>query len=331
MKKLLDRHGDVVTRAVERIASLDDVDLSAVRPFGCGIYGCAFPALGSRFAVKLTIDEQEGRMWSFLRQRAIELLRDGKRIVAQGMPRIVGVKEITRNVPKVKVRKKQRRVFVIVREEVEPYEVDESQRGRRGRTSKSRPLHAGEPSQKTLSLKRRGGPLTRSEADRLDRAIEAYRKGGWTLNDSRRKDDEALEAVKSRMREAARDLSKTKVGRPLGLLLLNLAKDDVYLLDLHFGNVGWRMYERIEGFPKFRKDVLVALDPGQTTVRELLRKPVTHLSANPSEADWLPDYAGHDEVEGDEDDEDSGWVAFAEDEVDLARVARDRMFRNRLP
>lgn len=308
--KLAARAPDVIERIVKKATGADDFTFDDARPLGCGLYGCAFAVHGTPWVVKVTTDEQEGRTWSYLERKGEELANEGKLIVASGIPRIADVKEVTRHVPRVRLRGETRRIFVVVREELDPYECEASQRGRRTPgAGGSRALHAGPPSPHTRSLARRGGPLTKAETESLDDAIDDYRSAGWSLGDIENgggktdKDAVRIETLRSRMRRAAGDLAEcTATGRPLGLALREAAKDDCYLLDLHFGNVGWRKRAEVPGYPKLRKDVLVVLDPGQTTLPRAHRRSVTH-APNPPEPDDERLWTGGGMI----DDDGLGW------------------------
>ncbi len=282
--RIMDRHLGVLERAVRQASGDRGWTFDGSAPLGCGVYGCAF-RVGGPWVFKVTADRREGPMWAALRKLASRLAAEGKEEAAAAIPRIKGVKDLTRHLPRVTIDGRRTSVHLIVREDVEPLETWDGKSGRWVKSEKARRLGSG--------------------FGKLLAAVQLYdEEAGEVERLSRRRPPPPAALVadaESRTRVAAERLAGTKAGRNLGLLLLELAGRGVFMRDVSSANVGFPVRAVIDG-ERRRTDRLMILDPGHTSSGGMLGAPLRAV-ANPADPsltlEGLPDYQGIDEIQVD--------------------------------
>lgn len=243
---------------------------------GCGHWGCVFRST-EPWVVKLSIDPTEGPIWS----KIVGLVRDE----TWGDRGFVEVKSITRLLPDLKVGGRTRKVWVIVREAVEPVfreyslrELGEKGRGTIMRTSRftseilglpgpigqfDRYVTQGSHEQKDFASGLVGLYKYRDLATMWHMLAEPRRSRLW---------GERMEFLKQRThREAKRPVIAERIEQvlnyyfhgphmaPLGESLSMLAVHEVYLRDVHNMNIGWHVGRSDDDWTR-----VVVFDPGHT-------------------------------------------------------------------
>jgi hypothetical protein len=254
------------------------------RMLGCGHWGCVFES-DSPWVVKLSIDPTEGPIWS----KIAGLVRDD----SWGDRGFTEIKSITRLTPDLRVGGKTRKVWAIVRENVEPVfreyslkELGEKGRGTFMRTSPftnellgipaptaflDRYAKSGTPAQKDFVLGLAGLYKYRELAtlwhllgekrlgsvmkSRLESILRTYPLRDYSRHPTR-------EEVEERIQGLDRYFHGPHMG-PIGESLAMLATHGIYLRDVHNMNIGWHIGRGDNDWT-----YVVIFDPGHTPTEE---------------------------------------------------------------
>lgn len=251
---------------------------------GCGLWGCVFETTPP-WVVKFTRDSTEGPIWAYM----AELLLDPE--ISSELDAFLRVRDIVRIRPDVLFQGEEMPVYGIVREEAlpvvyEPYLATDETLRRLGMTHamlERAGLPTERPSLNDISdALRKFPPPVRSACHELFAVLLAlmeYRKHALVYHQWRgalmRGDYQGLgrEEVEDISDAAFREMLGTielmrgdgdfvnRFGDDIGrTLLASVNFGDLVFRDLHLGNVGWRVHERI-GDDR-RPKTMVILDPG---------------------------------------------------------------------
>jgi len=250
---------------------------------GCGLFGCVF-ASTSPWVVKLTRDETEGDIWSYM----AELLLD-EELTAQ-LNAFLRVYDVVRIRPDVLFGGTKMPVFGIVREEALPVlrepGLATAETVRRIGLSKEMLAEVGireEPSLEAISEKLELFPenvrLLFLDLFRTLIGVKRYRQHALVFHAwrgrlthkayqglSKEEAEEVADEAFRNMLDAIRSIRFTDgtpnvFGNELGQTLLAAVNyGDLVFQDLHLFNLGWRIHEEIDG--DVRPLSMVILDPG---------------------------------------------------------------------
>ncbi len=236
------------------------IDAPLGRMLGCGHFGCVFESTAP-WVVKFSIDPTEGPIWS----KIVGLIRD-ESYGDLGFPEI---KSITRLTPDIPYGGRKKKVWAIVREGVVPVY--------RGRES----LYTDFSLEK-LGLPPGSGRFTRlgehKSALPEDFVMAIYGLSlyqglarawhGFTSPSRNHDQREALrihyhsrDAVEAKIEHVLNREFHGPIAGGLGESLSMLASNQVYLRDVHTGNIGWHVAAPGDGDDW---DRLVIFDPGHT-------------------------------------------------------------------
>lgn len=231
---------------------------------GCGHWGCVVDLLDSPWVLKLTVDPTEAHIWSKL----VSLIED-ERYGDDGFPRIKKIFELKPGIS-YGSQGRTRRAYGIVREKVvpvfggrdlttTPFTIQTLgmphgwQWQQTGNMAQQVPQnHKMQEFATALSALMRYQEAAHAFHSGMGRATGQWKLGGRSL--TRQESIQRAEAAASRMYGS--------IGGPLGESLTMLASNEVLLRDVHFGNIGWRFLEEIEGQEGYT--CLVIFDPGHT-------------------------------------------------------------------
>jgi hypothetical protein len=232
------------------------------RMLGCGHWGCVFES-EDPWVVKLSVDPTEGPIWEKITQ-----LVDEEQYGGDGFTRVRSIFRILPDLVTPAGRKKK--VWAIVREGVEPVQAG-------GRFSPHTLATLGVP----LTTEDKYWPALNSllafetdsvaVSDRIKMFTDAmtglskYRtaatawhafgkRGEWLLAGMRTR-----EQAEDKIQNILSHYFSGPIAGPLGESLLMLASNGVYLRDVHWGNVGWRVPKADDEWA-----CLVVYDPGHT-------------------------------------------------------------------
>lgn len=257
---------------------------------GCGHWGCVFESV-SPWVVKFSIDPTEGPIWS----KIGGILADE----AYGADGFVELKSITRLTPDLRVGGKNRKVWAIVREAVEPVfrEYSQKELGKRGHgttlmTSGVTTALLDLPGPESPFGLRRGTDKQKDFSDGIDGLFD-YRELAtlWHLLGKSRLgsvERSRLGAMRSRYGMDSQDDVEEAIDRvlghlrgplmgPLGESLVMLASNRIFLRDVHNMNIGWHLPRSDDDWAK-----VVVFDPGHTPTDKMEIETV--LLENPREA-----------------------------------------------
>lgn len=252
-------------------------------PLGCGYWGCVFRSEGP-WVVKLTRDPTEGPIWARLR----EWLRDAP-CCTDG---IVRVKDIVRIEPDLKFGRRQWPIHAIVREEAVPVLTEkmtptEFTAERIGLPQEWTNVHASTLRAVDRSLREQGrSPASLHNIQDLSDALNGLDRfrveaQEWHREAKKRRPSEGrLDDLAERM-SSTTNLMRGSVAGSLGETLNQLIADDVVLQDVHWGNIGWRLHEEIDG-DVANPNCLVIFDPGHTPTAP--REDIRRLAPNGARA-----------------------------------------------
>jgi hypothetical protein len=217
------------------------LDLPLGQPLGCGHFGCVFDSTAP-WVVKLTRDPTEGAIWQKLRLWAME--------TSYGTDGIARVKDIVRLRPDLKFGRREWPIHAIVREAALPlydgYSYSAETIARLG--ERSSPAYQG-------NLR---------ELHQLEAALGRFKvlAQEWhKLKARKRQLPFALGRVEEDLSNATNGMYGL-YGGSIGETLGQLLADGIVLRDVHRGNIGWRVHERIDD--EEANPSLIIFDPGHT-------------------------------------------------------------------
>lgn len=206
---------------------------------GCGNMGCAFQAGAG--VVKITADETEGPIWQMIgdRQRAGDYGFDAFAFVWA----IVKLHDVTVKRPR---RRKESPIYVIHREDVEPFTNLPDVRGA---------FYGArvDPGRRILGI---SPPITGEGIDRLVRLLHDYKNQAYEYYERKTGRPRRLEGMQSVLYEVG------NYAPSIGEIMLILQHEGMPLRDIHAGNIGVRLGPNKDGVGW--KGQLVILDPGWT-------------------------------------------------------------------
>ena len=194
--------------------------------FGCGAFGCTYELTDQPgWMLKVTSDEDEGRMW----QKLWSLQKKGEQL--DGIPVIHRLVRLKTDYPVAA----ELELYAVIREEVQPV------------------LHLRSDNWHKLKI-------AQEDYDEVLDALQLYATAASAYYFARVQDSEQVEDIKNETLEAAKKLRKAHpLARPLSLTLTRLANLDIPPRDIGAHNLGVRE-KTFEGRPKS----LVFFDPGVT-------------------------------------------------------------------
>jgi hypothetical protein len=230
---------------------------------GCGAWGCVFKSTDP-WVVKLSIDPTEGPIW-----KKIQNLITEERYGEMGF---VEVRSIRRLIPDVVYSGRRRKVWGIVRSEVEPLLGGSDLVDFEGNVlSDFTRAHLGlRPSQSYADLSRsaergwaqlsaaRPRRASEEELGMAMRGLGIYR-GLATSWHSLGRPTYEQERIPTKIEHVLNHYFSGAVGGALGESLSMLASNGVYLRDVHLNNVGWHVARDDNDYTR-----LVIFDPGHT-------------------------------------------------------------------
>lgn len=255
---------------------------------GCGHWGCVVDSTDP-WVVKLTIDPNEAPIW----EKILRLI-DEEDYGGDGVVRVKGLYQLQ---PGVKYGGRMKRVYAIVREEVNPVFTDSlpgvpvskgpglwlSPRTNRELGLPAEPImfFSGYGSNLGKLVPQSGGwEVQETDAVRefliTMRGLELYRSAAFEWFKYGGGPD--YERLKDRIERIAYSMGGY-IGNAMSETLLMLLSNDVVLRDLHLFNVGWRVHSRINGSEMPR--TICIFDPGHTPAGRGVAIPVASLQGNP--------------------------------------------------
>jgi len=249
---------------------------------GCGHWGCVVD-MADPWVLKLTIDPTEAHIWA----RITELQADE----VYGQDGFTRLKRIFELKPGIRYGGRMKRVYGIVREKIAPALRWDRRQSAAPTVHTLRRLGIEVPDNyvanfnykelKQLDTSSAAKPLwVKSNIDEFANAMEGlveYKGIGrqWyeRLHMSRR------DEIRDRLQNVLNRKFGGPIGGPLGESLGMLLDNDLVLRDTHLGNVGWRVFEEVDGDEA--PDSLVIFDPGHTPTekRELPVEEWQHFAA----------------------------------------------------
>jgi hypothetical protein len=230
---------------------------------GCGHWGCVLDSSGP-WVVKLTIDPNEIPIW----EKIIELV-DEEGYGGAGVVRVKGLFNLEPGIP---YGGRMRKVYAVVREEVEPV-FGSTQRGSPSyllsqRSKKELGFHEGVAveyrpgyGQELGSLRSYPEGVVAHETDAVREFLTTMR-GLFYYQDAARQWF-AGQPNPDRVERVAYSMDGF-IGHALSETLIMLISNNIVLRDVHLFNVGWRVRSTIDGeeMPK----TICIFDPGHTPV-----------------------------------------------------------------
>jgi hypothetical protein len=233
-------------------------ELGAV--LGCGHWGCVVD-MADPWVLKLTIDPTEAHVWA----RITELEADE----VYGQDGFTRLKRIFELKPGIRYGGRMKRVYGIVREKIAPAFWDKGVTAYTLQRLGMEWPHAQPPtfSHRTLlGLDVSSHPRAawvKGNVEEFSNAVQGlldyrYIAQQWyqRLHVSRR------EEMREQLQRVINNKFGGPIGGPLGESLGMLLDNDLVLRDTHLGNVGWRVFEEVDG--EEAPDSLVIFDPGHT-------------------------------------------------------------------
>lgn len=217
---------------------------------GCGHWGCVVDLLDSPWVLKLTVDPTEAHVWSKL----VSLFED-ERYGEDGFPRVKKIFELQPGIA-YGSQGRTRKAYGIVREKVVPV-FSGNNLTTTPFTVQTLGMPHGWQVQQTANLAQQVPQNHKMQefATALS-ALMKYRHAAHSFHDNRFR-EQSLQIA-----EQAAGRMYGSIGGPLGESLTMLASNEVLLRDVHFGNIGWRFLEEVEGQEGYT--CLVIFDPGHT-------------------------------------------------------------------
>lgn len=221
------------------------------RMLGCGHWGCVFES-EPPWVVKLSIDPTEGPIW----MKITALIRE-EQYGDGGFAEILSVRRI---MPNLIVGGRNRKVWAIVREGIEPV-FKEYRAKELGHHGGGTMIATSEHTNRMLGLHHPATPLelkrayTDEDVGFALSGLDSYRFTGMAWDDDRLSREDAAHKA-ARIAETA---FHGGAWAPLGESLAMLASNGVILRDVHLLNIGWHLARDDDDW-----DRVVIFDPGHT-------------------------------------------------------------------
>lgn len=232
---------------------------------GCGHWGCVIDMPGTPWALKVTVDPTEAHVWA----KILSLVED-EQYGGDGFPRVKHIFQLEPGIPYGR-QGRRHKAYGIVREKVAP-------------------VFNGTAFMSTYTLRRLGLPedlqVFQGNIERLlsmdlpastyakvqefvftVEALRRYRSISFRVPRGRRPDSRTYQLLERTVYNM-----NGSIGGPVGESLLMLLSNEVMLLDVHLGNIGWRVQPEIQGYG-YANECIVIFDPGHTpTAKRTLPK-----------------------------------------------------------
>ena len=258
--KTLLQHGAAIEQAIGfRLGPL----------LGCGHWGCVLDLPESPWVLKLTVDPTEAFVW----QRIIDLIAE-EGYGQGGFPRVAHIYELKPGIEYGKQGRKKK-AYAIVREKAAPVFSSTlwTTPYTMARIQLPEPAEAWTLLQHIMTEDQPGFNWSIAETQLTLRGLSEYR---WQAPKFKSidKTPEAFDRL-----ERAINKMNGAIGGPVGESLQMLLSNNMVLLDVHYGNIGWREIEQIG--PDYQNPGLVIFDPGHTPTRKTPLKSTIEWKENP--------------------------------------------------
>ena len=269
--KTLLQHGAAIEQAIGfRLGPL----------LGCGHWGCVLDLPDSPWVLKLTVDPTEAFVW----RRIIDLIAE-EGYGQGGFPRVAHIYELKPGIEYGKQGRKKK-AYAIVREKAAPVFSSTlwTTPYTMARIQLPEPAEAWTMLQHIMTEDLHDFNWSIAETQLTLRGLSEYpgRRQNSRASTRRQRQFDRLERAINKMNGA--------IGGPVGELFHVLLSNNMVLLDVHYGNIGWREIEQIG--PDYQNPGLVIFHPGHTPTRKTPLKSTIEWKENPlgggGDVVWLP-------------------------------------------